>query len=195
MQATKTPPPPADLRPPIAVSYLRFSTPDQRKGDSLRRQTDATEKWCQRKGIPLDEDISCTDAGRSAFKGAHRSDKAALGQFLDTVRAGKVPRGSYLIIENLDRLSREEERTALRLWLDILDAGINIVQLHPETEFRHERSDMTDIIRAIIELSRGHCESRMKSVRTAANWTRALDLAKNGKPQAPRRKDGKITVA
>ena len=39
-----------------------------------------------------------------------------------------MPRGSYLVIENLDRLSREDERTALRLWLDILDAGINSVQ-------------------------------------------------------------------
>ena len=52
MRAAKNPTPPADLRPPIAVSYLRFSTPDQRKGDSLRRQTEATEKWCETHGIP-----------------------------------------------------------------------------------------------------------------------------------------------
>jgi DNA invertase Pin-like site-specific DNA recombinase len=86
------------------------------------------------------------------------------------VERGRVQRGSYLIIENLDRLSREDERAALRLWMDILDAGINIVQLVPETVFRHEKSDMVDIMRAIIELSRGHSESRIKSERLTAVW-------------------------
>jgi hypothetical protein len=37
---------------------------------------------------------------------------------------------------------------------------------------------MVDIMRAIIELSRGHSESRMKSVRTLANWERAVRLAR-----------------
>jgi DNA invertase Pin-like site-specific DNA recombinase len=171
---------PCDSRPPIAVSYLRFSSPEQRKGDSHRRQTEDTEKWCARNGIPLDQKLSSCG---SAFRGKHRSDIEALGQFLGLVKHGQVPRGSYLIIENLDRLSREEERPALRLWLDILDAGINIVQLYPETIFRHERSDLPDILRAIIELSRGHSESRMKSVRSLANWEKALRKAReNGRP-------------
>jgi DNA invertase Pin-like site-specific DNA recombinase len=117
--------------------------------------------------------------GGSAFHGKHKDDKAVLGQFLHDARTGRVPRGSYLIIENLDRLSREEERDALRLWMDILDAGVNIVQLQPETVFRHDKSDMVDIIRAIIELSRGHSESRMKSVRSLANWERALAQARS----------------
>jgi DNA invertase Pin-like site-specific DNA recombinase len=162
--------PPADTRQPIAISYLRFSSPEQRRGDSVRRQTEGTERWCERSGIPLDRNLSFRDAGRSAYHGRHRSDKAALGQFLELAKGGKIPRGSYLVIENLDRLSREDERTALRLWLDILDSGINIVQLEPETVFRHERSDMVDVLRAIIELSRGHSESRMKSARIAGWW-------------------------
>src|SRR5262245_58814749 len=161
----KDPEPRPDPRPPVGISYIRFSSGEQRKGDSRRRQTTDTEAWCQRNNVPLDCSLSCLDAGRPAFRGKHRSDRAALGRFLDLVKEGKVPRGSFLIIVNLDRLSREDERTALRLWLDILDAGVNIVQLHPETIFRHDRSDMIDIMRAIIELSRGHSESRMKSVR------------------------------
>jgi DNA invertase Pin-like site-specific DNA recombinase len=193
MSTTKRPTPAAPK--PIAISYLRFSTPDQKRGDSTRRQTEATEAWCERNGIPLDRSLSMKDEGRSAYKGDNRSYKAALGRFLELVHEAKVPYGSYLIIENLDRLSRQDERTALRLWLDILDAGINIVQLHPETIFRHERSEMVDIIRAIIELSRGHSESRMKSVRSLANWDKARRLAREGKAQTPRRKDGRITTA
>ena len=52
--------------------------------------------------------------------------------------------------------------------MDIFDRQIHIVQLSPETVFRHERSDMSDIIREIMELSRGHSESRMKSERVGA---------------------------
>ncbi len=180
---------------PIAISYVRFSTPEQRKGDSLRRQTEATAQWCERNGVILDESLSCADLGRSGFHGRHRDEKAALGKFLDLIKEGRVPRGSYLVIENLDRLSRESERTAMRLWLDILDAGVNIVQLHPETVFRHERSDMADIMRAIIELSRGHSESLIKSARSEANWTQAVTLARQGQEMKPRRKDGRRTKA
>jgi DNA invertase Pin-like site-specific DNA recombinase len=154
----------------VAFSYVRFSSPEQAKGDSLRRQTQKTADWCQRHGVALDNSITLRDLGVSAFKGRHRDDKYALGQFLKLVERGRVPKGSFLVIENLDRLSREDERKALRLWMDILDAGINIVQLTPETIFRHERSDMIDVMRAIIELSRGHSESVIKSERLANAW-------------------------
>jgi DNA invertase Pin-like site-specific DNA recombinase len=153
-----------------AYSFTRFSDPVQSKGDSLRRQTAATEEWCKRHGVHLDTTLTLHHVG-SAYRGKHRDDKFALGQFLKLAQRGRIPRGSYLIIENLDRLSREDERTALRLWMDILDAGVNIVQLVPETIFRHEKSDMVDIMRAIIELSRGHSESRMKSERLTAAWS------------------------
>src|ERR1700730_14393636 len=103
MRTTKRTTPPKDTRPPIAISYIRFSTSEQRKGDSLRRQTEGTERWCEKNGIPLDRELSCHDGGRSAYHGKHRSDKAALGRFLELVKQGRVPQGSYLIIENLDR--------------------------------------------------------------------------------------------
>jgi DNA invertase Pin-like site-specific DNA recombinase len=165
----------------LAYSYVRFSHPDQAKGDSLRRQTAKTAEWCQRNGIQLDTSLSLRDLGVSAFKGRHRDDKHDLGQFLKLVERGRIPKGSYLVIENLDRLSREDERKALRLWMDILDAGINIVQLIPETIFRHEKSDMIDIMRAIIELSRGHSESVIKSERHLANWEYMRNGAREGK--------------
>src|SRR4051794_34503177 len=113
---------------PIAFSYVRFSTPEQIKGDSLRRQTAGAEEYCARHGLTLDTSLSLRDLGVSAFKGTHRtSDKHALTQFLKLAQQGRIPAGSFLIVENLDRLSREEERTALRLWMDILDQKIHIV--------------------------------------------------------------------
>ena len=64
-----------------AYSYIRFSSGEQRKGDSLRRQTEDTA-WCERNGMALDESLSCLDAGRSAYHGRHRSDKAALARLM-----------------------------------------------------------------------------------------------------------------
>jgi DNA invertase Pin-like site-specific DNA recombinase len=182
--------------PPIGFSYIRFSSPEQGKGDSLRRQTQAAAEWCTRNGITLDTSLTLHDKGCSAFKGLHRDnpDKHALALFLKLVERGtKVRPGDYLIIENLDRLTRENERAALRLWMDLLDKGVNIVQLSPETVFKHEKTDMMDVMRAIIELSRGHSESARKCERNGAAWKEKLDRARGKKKQPPRRKDDRVT--
>lgn len=168
-------------REPVAISYVRFSSPEQRKGDSLRRQTEATEAWCQRNGMALDRDLSCKDEGRSAFHGRHRDDKAALGQFLKLAQGGKVPRGSYLLIENLDRLSREDEVPACHLLTSILMAGVKVVQLSPSEMVLTEKSNGWELMRAVMELSRGHNESEMKSKRALGNWEAAVRRAREGR--------------
>jgi DNA invertase Pin-like site-specific DNA recombinase len=165
---------------PRAFSYIRFSTPEQQKGDSLRRQTEATEAWCQRNNVPLDTNLALRDPGKSAFRGAHRDDKAALGGFLRAINQGKVPKGSYLVLENLDRLSREESAPACHLLTSILVAGVKVVQLFPQELVLTAKSDAFDIMRAIMELSRGHGESAIKSVRTLKNWEGKRQDARNG---------------
>jgi DNA invertase Pin-like site-specific DNA recombinase len=164
---------------------VRFSHPNQIKGDSLRRQTEDAADYCRRHGLRLDLTTTLRDLGKSAFTGEHRKnpDRHALAAFLKMIEDGRIPKGSYLIIENLDRLSREDERPALRLWMDILDAGVHIVQLVPETLFRHEKSDMFDIIRAVMELSRGHAESALKSDRVGKAWREKKAAARDGLPQ------------
>src|SRR5262249_55658961 len=89
----------------VAYSYIRFSTPEQMKGDSLRRQTEAAADWCRRHNVSLDTSTTLRDLGRSAYTGKHRenADRHALASFLKMVEQGKVVRGSYLLIENLDR--------------------------------------------------------------------------------------------
>src|SRR5688500_15449393 len=92
-----------------AFSYIRFSHPSQIKGDSLRRQTEAAAAWCKRNGVQLDASVTLHDLGKSAYTGTHRKnpDRHALASFLRMVEQGRIPRGSHLIIEALDRLSRE----------------------------------------------------------------------------------------
>ena len=112
---------------PYAISYKRFSTPKQARGDSVRRQSDLTEEYCSRRRLRLVD--TYLDAGLSGFTGENMSDGGALRALLHAARDGKFKPGTHLIVESLDRLSRREISTAVRLFLDILDTGLVIVTL------------------------------------------------------------------
>src|SRR5262245_4840427 len=99
---------------PICYSYIRWSTPQQASGDSLRRQTKAAADWAARNGFHLDTSLTLHELGKSAFTGEHRKnpDRNALAAFLRLVEQGKIPRDSYLVVEALDRITREHVRAA-----------------------------------------------------------------------------------
>jgi hypothetical protein len=135
--------------------------------------------------------------GRSAYTGAHRQnpDRHALAAFLKLVEAGRVPHGSYLLIENLDRLSREDEVPACHLLTGILMAGVRVVQLSPYEMLLTEKSNGWELMRAVMELSRGHNESAMKSERVGKAWAEKKKAARAGEWQPPRKRDGRVTKA
>jgi hypothetical protein len=185
----KTKQPPADPQPvdqlPHAYSYLRFSSPEQARGDTIRRQKEATRQWCERHGVTLDKVTSFRDMGKSAFTGKHREnpDRHALAAFLELVERGRVPRGSFLIIENLDRLTREHVRAGLMLCLGLIEQGISLVQLSPTEIVYDEKSDEMSIMLMIVELSRGHRESVIKSERVGGAWQEKLRRVRRGEAQ------------
>src|SRR5437764_395375 len=78
---------------------------------------------------------------------------------------GRAPRGSDPATENLDHLSREHTQPALLLALNLLQAGIRIVQLKPAEMVFDDNSDTLPGMMMMMELSRGHGESAMKSER------------------------------
>jgi DNA invertase Pin-like site-specific DNA recombinase len=167
---------------PVAFSYIRFSHPSQAEGDSLRRQTEAAAEWCRANKVALDGGLTLHDLGKSAYTGKHRSnpDRHALAAFLKLVEQGRVPRGSYLVIENLDRLSREHIRPALTLLLNLIDAGVRVVQLKPAATVFDDNVDPYLLMMAIMELSRGHSESAMKSERNGKAWAERKRKARAG---------------
>jgi DNA invertase Pin-like site-specific DNA recombinase len=97
-----------------AISYARVSSERQLSGEGLRRQRKGNLDWIASHPeyrIRLDEEAS--DAARSAWKGDHVFKKdAALGKLLDMVEAGELRPPLMLIVEALDRLSREDPWTA-----------------------------------------------------------------------------------
>src|SRR5437868_2677457 len=97
---------------PKAYSYLRFSTADQAAGDSFRRQSDMAERYAAAHGLVLDEQLTFRDLGVSAFRGTN-ARTGALGQFLRAVEDELVAPGAFLLVENLDRMSRQQPWDAL----------------------------------------------------------------------------------
>lgn len=161
---------------PLAYSYIRFSTPRQADGESLARQTRDTSAWCEAHGYQLVESYS--DLGVSARAGKN-SAEGALAKFLAAVRMGKVPPGSALVVEQLDRLSREALRRAVKLFLEILDLGIDIVTVGDSRVYRHDEFELTDIIIAVVQLSAAHAanEHRIRRVQDAMDRRRERAVA------------------
>src|SRR5262245_165765 len=128
---------------PVAYSYTRWSSAAQSDGDSLRRQHELRDQWLKKSGAVLDRSLTLKDAGVSAFTGTHRqnADRHALPGFLELVNRGRVAKGSYLVVESLDRLSREHIQPALLLVLGLLQAGIRVVQLLPTEMVFDDTSD------------------------------------------------------
>src|SRR5262249_22160074 len=118
--------------------------------------------------------------GVSAYRGKNIAD-GALGRFLAAAKAGKIKRGSYLLVESLDRLSRQEIQKSLRIFLDIIDAGINIVTLIDNHVYTAEKLELTDFMISLVAMSRANEENETKSTRISAVWAHKRNNAKTEK--------------
>jgi DNA invertase Pin-like site-specific DNA recombinase len=155
-----------------AYSYIRFSTAEQLEGDSLRRQAQASAEYAKRKGLTLDTSLK-PDKGISGFHSRNRSH-GALGRFLKAVEDGSVKKGSVLIVESLDRLSRDEPDKAFELIMSILRSGISITTLTPFHEWtKRHINDLGTRVLVEVYVARAHEESATKSYRRHEAWNTA----------------------
>ena len=147
---------------PAAYSYIRMSTPDQIRGDSLRRQMARTAQYAAERGLEIVDRFN--DIGKSGFRGKH-VEFGALGEFKGLVDRGEIERGSFLIVESMDRLSRQKVMPAFVLMSEIITKGITIVTLDDRQEYSEENLDKNHLmlIIALGAMSRAHEESRRKS--------------------------------
>jgi DNA invertase Pin-like site-specific DNA recombinase len=156
---------------PTAYSYVRFSSPQQAAGDSLRRQTERAADYCRRHGLTLDPTLTLKDLSVSAFHGAN----AAVGNFrtfLDAVKSGRVTPGSVLVVESWDRISRQGIDEGYDIIKGILKAGVRIATLSPEREF--DATATKSLSKGALEiqliLERAAEESETKSKRCGEAW-------------------------
>src|SRR5271166_4258786 len=162
----------------IAYSYIRFSHADQLLGDSERRQSEAAEAYAREHGMALDTSLK-PDRAVSAFRGRHRK-KGNLAAFLKKVHSREVKPGSALIVESLDRLSREEPEFAYDFLREITSAGIEVHTILDKEVYRSGEMDELKMFKAIITHSRSSQESKRKSERCAEAAAKNRDKARDG---------------
>jgi len=160
-----------NLAPRKAYSYLRFSTPEQQKGDSSRRQSAMALDYAHRHKLELDQNLTFNDLGISGFRGQN-SESGRLAYFLEAVQSGLVPEGSVLLVEQLDRISRLAPRKALRVLENIVDAGVSVVTLNDGREYTGASldNDPLDLMVSILTFMRANEESATKSRRLKQAW-------------------------
>ena len=106
------------------------------------------------------------------------------------MKAGKIEKGSVLLIESLDRLSRDNVADALSQFLSILRSGIEIVTLTDNQCYTEERinRDPGALFVSLGIMMRANEESEIKSKRISAAW-------KNKRAQADEKPMTKLAPA
>lgn len=163
-------------------SYIRFSSIRQADSSSYERQKRTAEEIANKYGLELV--TSYQDLGISAFKGAN-SKTGALSRFMDEI--GKsVPVGSWLCVENLDRLSRQSIIEAQELFLSIIRRGITIVTGMDGKVYSKDsvNANPLDLLLSVMLFARANEESQTKRNRT--NSSALLKIrAHQENPQTP----------
>lgn len=127
------------------------------------------------------------DLGVSAFKGAN-ADVGALGAFLEAVERGTIVEGSILVVENLDRLSRQHFDEGYMLIKRITQAGINVVTLSDNKMYRAgEPLPLGDAFIMLAGFDRANQESKFKSERVGAAWKSNTAKVVEGKRKRSRK--------
>jgi DNA invertase Pin-like site-specific DNA recombinase len=126
------------------------------------------ESFCRAHDLAPDDKVYI-DRGRSAFKGVHR-DKGNFGVFLQALQEGCIPKGAVLVVEALDRLSRQEPVESMNLAKQIMDAGISIGVVSLGSIFTREdmSGDRYHTLSTFFWLA--HQESLQKSRRVGDSW-------------------------
>jgi DNA invertase Pin-like site-specific DNA recombinase len=167
---------------PKVYLYVRFSSVKQQDGTSLVRQKRLAKELAAEHGIEIEEEMF--DKAMSGFTGANRL-RGELGKFLARVANQEIARGSILIVENQDRLSRETPRIVLVMLEQFREAGIRVL-----TADRRELTsdDETDELLTFVDGQRSRRESNRKSqlitdaiIAKCEAWTAGTyDLKKSG---------------
>lgn len=158
--------------------YIRYSTEKQERGSSEDRQMDLARAYCPT--LINDEVHVYFDKGKSAYKGEHLDDGGELKRFRDNVSKGTVPKGSTLLVEDLDRLSRADMWKASDFLRELTGEGITVVTLRDRKEYKGTLT-VSDAITSLIKQELAHEESRNKGIRVAGSYVKRYAAARAGK--------------
>jgi DNA invertase Pin-like site-specific DNA recombinase len=172
----------------VAFSYQRVSSGQQVDGHGLDRQADAAALWCAANGHQLDQQLALSDRGRSAYRGRHLS--GALGRFLELAQSGQLGSSPVLLVEAIDRLSRQEPLDAIETILSgLVGSGVRVVTLEDQQEYSRLTisTDASKLLVLVVKIQAAHEFSKRNGMRSSASWANRFRAAKAGqKDPSPR---------
>lgn len=165
-----------------AIIYARFSTTEQSKGYSLERQTKLGIEFATKHEWIVEKTI--TDQGRSAFHGANRLEGSALSDF-ELEAQNSIHTGKVLVVENIDRLSRQGAKAAAQLVWKLNGYGVDVATFHDGQIYSAGSGDMMELFSLIIKAQLAYEESEKKSQRTKASWNNRFESMADGTQTKP----------
>jgi len=157
--------------------YIRFSDDKQAQGSSYARQLGYAKDYCPT--LIDDREHIFFDSGKSAFSGANLAQGGELKRFYDAVASGIVPKGSTLLVEDLDRLSRDGMWKASGKLRELTENGIAVVTLRDRKLYQGELK-ISDALTSLIKHELAHEESAKKSSRVSQSYTKRYSAARAG---------------
>ena len=131
-------------------SYIRFSSSKQRDNSSVERQSPIAKRVADEHGWTYRKEWNAKDLGVSAFKGDNVKTIRAI---IQSVKDGRIPQGSVLILESLDRATRLNLDDAQQLIRDVLKCGLEI---YTDMNKRHltakSLNNVADVMLTAVEL-------------------------------------------
>ena len=163
----------------IAYSYIRLSSRQQILGDGQRRQLEAATEYCRNNNLTLSSK-SFRDLGVAAIK---EVDRPSLSDLHECINRGVIVAGDVIILEKLDRLSRQGIAKTQAMLQDILNKGVIVVSLLDGLRLdKDSLNDLSLVIRIAIAADLANKESAAKSVRIQANKDEVKEKIRKGIP-------------
>lgn len=161
-----------------ATIYARFSNAEQGKGSSMDRQLRLCEEMAKEHGWEIDASRILRDEGRSAFSGANRKNGGAFYEFEQQAEAGYFQNGHVLIVEHLDRISRQGYDEVLPLLTMLTRNGVTVATVDGNRVYpAFERVPMGPVMEVILKTELAREESKKKADRLAEAWKRKVEKA------------------
>ncbi|MBC7496537.1 MAG: recombinase family protein [Sphingomonadaceae bacterium] len=164
-----------------AYIYARWSTLEQTKGSTLSRQIDNCTNFAAARGWDL-MPPPIIDRGVSAYTGKNIT-VGELGKFANRILCGALAgEKSVLVVEELDRLSRQPAGVMISWLTPLLNAGLTIAVTSTEHLITRDMmsADIGSLLTLIVTAFGSHNESKKKAERVAVAWDKKRNDARAG---------------